>query len=260
MTNFGEPVYSFLCVVDEEEERFMPEEIYVRSAEILKENRILGMHHLTEKGYFLEGDAKGVPKTIARFNIFYRAGCGDKTAKELSEDISTKANLNPGTVSEELEDLAHGTAELLVEADPVAGFLPWETYSQTYLIESMEVLTPAGLQYVHFHCDNGRYIRLFKPKKERYWFDIDQVKYYIFKEFSGLEKKVFETEKGFYESRLKRIPLIGEIVRLTHSWKISGRKEKSMELLKLSRALFNPDLVQRIYSASGKIDPVFKEI
>ena len=229
---FGKPVRNLDCVIKENTSKYMPQEIYNASVKVIEKTGILGPHYITEKGYFLEGIAKDLPQEKAYFDIFYHQE--KRTMKELNEDIQWQANLDPTKNNMIAAEMSEFTTKILTKYDPLAGLLPLGEYRQLPQIISMEISTPAGIQNVHFHVKDDLHIRLFKPKKEKYWFDFDVIKDYAFDqaiESVGTLKSIMYRGKKdyfeYYKTMTSNLDSIIKIYSFTGRLKFSFAKQKA---------------------------------
>lgn len=91
MEDFGKPVYNILSVAESpHKSNPIPLGLYDSSVRVLEEAGILGRHHVTEKGFFLDGFADGVERRInVVMEIFYRRG-QSMNALEIAAGIKRK--------------------------------------------------------------------------------------------------------------------------------------------------------------------------
>jgi len=234
---FGKTEYNILNHI-ERRLPHCPKDIYDRSVAKFQEEGLIGEKHVTEKGYLLDGYDKSIESClVGGFDISYQPDV-QETVREFAQKVSYKANIQPGSVPEELEDAVHVAADLLAEHDPLAQFLPWSDYRSLPMIKSMELITPAGIQSTHCHYGNGmKIIRFFKPEKENYWFDLDVVKNYFFEKFRKIDDKVWKARFGNPDL----------LTRLWYFFLGGWQHRKAQRYLEKSSALFNPDKVPKLY-------------
>ncbi|MBN2112412.1 hypothetical protein JW707_04930 [Candidatus Woesearchaeota archaeon] len=247
MFNPGKPKYNLTARVTRGAERTMPRDIFELSYKIIHEAGLIGEKHVTEKGVLLDGFADVEEHHIGNFDIFYRhGGAYEKTIPETAQEISTRANIQPGSIPEELEDMAHFAAELLAEADPLSAAMPFGMYMQLPQIESMEISTPAGIQPVHYHFENDWPKPFFRPKQDKYWFDKDQLGLYLFSRYVELENLSLRWVEDNPSKILTLNPLdfVCSILSGNARRKIQAfyARKKSYEMLKADTKLAgNPD-------------------
>ena len=202
--NFGQPLYSIETTVDPESRKYMPDNVFEASVAVLEKEGLLGEHHVTEKGYFLPGLADTERMRRGVFDIFYRSG-EERNVREFAEDLEREANIRNDPVLEKAAEHATATADLLNKFDPLS-YLPLEIYTNLPRIQSMEIVTPAGIQSVHLHCEGEDnvwgIVRLIRPKKESYWFDFDVVYDRLFDECMSMS--VLPEEDSTFLSRIRR--------------------------------------------------------
>jgi hypothetical protein len=201
MTDFGKPVYNMLALPEQPHvSNRIPLGIYDASVKVLENAGLLGKHHVTEKGFWMEGFADGVEmKVTGIFEISYRRG-QTQNAKEVAEGLRRKNDFRPRTAKESEQDLEETASEIagtLAETDPLS-LLLMEFYGELSMIRSQEIHTPAGLQKVHFHYGKSGLdsVRLFRPKSDAYWFDYDRVKKYLWERSEKLQKEIERWENS----------------------------------------------------------------
>lgn len=166
-------LYNIELVIPETERKYVPEKLFQKSVEQIRSQGLLGEKHVNHYGKLCKGfDDSCLVIKNGEMNLFYRRG-----NETIGEMIST-ARIKASGFDEDMQEaigLAEDAEEILGKIDPLATAMPWRQYSELPSIESRELQTACGRQSVHFHCDNGDYIRLWRPKKERNWYDLDVI-------------------------------------------------------------------------------------
>jgi hypothetical protein len=253
MNELGKPIYNIECVIAEGTEKLMPRSIYDASVSVIEKAGLLGKHHVTEKGYFLKGFADVKESHVAGFDIFYRAGLGDATAMDICQKIKSQSNYTSGTVAEERADIAEICGEL-ISKDPLASALPWNIYSQLPSIVSRTISTPAGIQNIHYHLNSGIPVRLFKPKYEACFFDIDVLSNYFGIREIRLSQKAIEIEMKNQEAALRAknwsavgllTMVVGSARQVADRFTASKLEKKAKKCSEFEQILLtNPDSVE----------------
>ena len=216
--------YNIELIVRENVEN-ISREIYERSVQQFEEAGLIGRRHVTLPFGRMHDGYDEPCETYLRghFDIFYR-----NDARTLRERVDEARITSSGFDETKQEALAMGemAVDILEQFDPLAS-LPINVYHNIPFISSMEVNTAAGIQSTHVHCEDGRIIYFWKPKKDEYWYDHDVFKDYIM-------DMQFEDFKRFEE--LMRKTFIGRLLR--------RRRERRIGLG--MRAITNPDNVDRI--------------
>ncbi len=155
----------------------MPKLVYNRSVVCFKNAGLLGEKHVLENGLLVDGfDPKCDVMQEGKFRIFYRQDNGESI-----RDIVQRAKLRTSGFNDAMQEvIKHGeyAVDELERIDPLST-LPWNTYMQMPYIESMELVTPAGIQTMHAHTKDDL-IRFWKPNKEDVRYDLSTLKYYLF--------------------------------------------------------------------------------
>ena len=104
-----------------------------------------------------------------------------------------------------LLNLEEDIVDILENCDPLAE-LPLEIYSNLPRISSMEIMTPAGRQSLHVHTkdrQNFGIIQFLKPKRDRFWYDRDTLRDYLFDRL--LDYDIFPLGDNKLLNKIKRI-------------------------------------------------------
>ena len=158
-----------------------PKNLYDLSVECFKKTGILGRKHINHFGRVFNGyDNKCDVVIVGNFDIFYR-----RNMEENARQILERAKLTTSGFDETgMQILEHGKEILeILEKKELLISLPWSTYRQLPFIESMEISTPCGIQSLHVHTTGGGLcdiIQFWKPKKDKFIYDVDTLKNYLF--------------------------------------------------------------------------------
>lgn len=158
-------------------------------------------------------------KTIKKgsYDIFYHSNINESMG-EMCERAGITAS---GFDDEKMKAVEMGKeASKILEKHDALVSLPWSIYRQMPLIENMEINTPAGIQSLHVHTEEGKIIQFIKPEKEKDFYDYDTLKNYLFDSlYKFIESRFFFRNAG----KARRLFRLYEMLRMDpHSVKRVG--------------------------------------
>lgn len=204
----------------------VPLDLYDASVKAFEEAGLIGQRHVNHFGRVFDGYVTSCDRFIeGHFDIFYRGG-ETRTTREILDEMEIKTS---GFDDQMQSALAMGEESLriLEKEDPFVS-LPLNLYKSMPFISSMEINTPAGIQNAHIHCEDGRIIQFWKPKKDLYWYDFDTFKDYI----TVFRLSSLNSLEGLFNTRSIKEELRRGLLR---------RREKLG-----AKAIENPDSVNKI--------------
>jgi len=152
----------------------MPAEVYDASVEVFASLGLLGHVHVDDHARLQQGYHRGFDSSYqASFDLFWRANI-DQSIHELVAGVDMMASGFDEQAQQAL-DIGNTVSEMLGKHDPLS-FLPYNVYGQLVRIPTMELTTPAGVQSLHVHTDQGGIIPFLKPLEEESLYDLDGLK------------------------------------------------------------------------------------
>jgi|SRR3989344_369647 len=180
----------------------IPKDLLQRCSQQYDQLGLLGKKHVNVFGrMFEEHDPQCKVGLSADFDIFHR-DYSDHTLRELLNIYKLKASGFDENAMR-LQEIGEFACDLIESQDPLAKVAPADMYLQFPIdgFSSLQVITLCGRQSIHAHLPNGEAIQLFKPAKDKFWYDHDALKRYYYNKWADecLDK---DTPKGFWENIL----------------------------------------------------------
>lgn len=221
-----------------------PKEIFDKTVELLHKEGLLGIKQVNKYGEMKKGYDKNCREfRKAFFNVHYRMNM-DFSFPEMLEEYKLKSSSEDNLTQEAIK-MGESTLEMIAKTDPTIRILPWNIYTSFPICSSLEIMTPAGRQSLHYHTEDGKdfgVTQLWKPKKGNQFYVLDELK-------RTLGDLLFEE---FEIYRTLRIAKGG-----FHLLQIAKIKSKLRSLKKSSKIykqfLLNPDNVKRFPSFIKKL-------
>ena len=155
----------------------IPTKLYDGTVRCFDAAGLLGTFRVNEFGRMRPGFEPRCERILhAQFDIMYSTE--QRTAREL---VTHAALTTSGSDDKGMEavELGEHCVELLEHHDPFVD-MPFAMYRNMPLIPSMELRTPCGLQSLHAHKPNADHIRFWRPAKDKFIYDSDAFKNYVF--------------------------------------------------------------------------------
>lgn len=228
------------------------EEIYERTVELLKKSGLIGIKKVNHYGLVEEGYDKTC-KTFRRglLDIFC-SNESQETMPEILERLEKRLPLLSGEEylkANELVSLGKSMLQFVSKQDPSSSILPWGIYRNLPICRSLEINTPAGRQSVHYHTEdniNCGVIQLYKPRKEKDWYDWDALKNFLFD-----------------ASLMRTLSLVDDInadKNFLQRWKARRESKLLKRASQLSLEIIaNPDCIDMIPEFIKKMSPISLE-
>lgn len=204
----------------EERPSYIPELLFEASADVFRDNGLVGNKHVTSRGQLAEGfDPSCEMMRTGDYEIFLRQGFDRSGLEYVREAIAL------GGSEEYIEKLMllEEFLEMAEKADATLS-LPVEIVGEMQLpgYTSMTLKTPCGLQGPHVHWDGGEeFTRFWKPPDEDNWYDFDVVKNFVFDRAMGFGMKdVFDIAEEYGTGLIAYVRSIGDRMKMR-----SERKE-----------------------------------
>lgn len=158
-----------------------PRDLFEKTKKILEKNELLGIKRATQIGELKRGyDRSCKVFRKAFFNIHYNIN-ETRTTLEILNKLEKIAKEDYYNSLKDMTQTLKGMLEFAYVEDPSSTILPFNICSEFPVIRSMEIATPCGRQrtlYLTKDNTNQGVLQLWKPEKEKNWYD-----YLIFKNF-----------------------------------------------------------------------------
>lgn len=172
-----ETKYNLKATVEKHKDH-VPRELYDRTVELYHSEGLLGEKRVENTGRLLDGHDKSCNVyVIGEFDLHYIEP-SDETMREMLEkaELTTSGFDNVGQKALELGSFI---VDSLERVDPPSQVLSYSDYNSFPICPNMELSTPLGRQSLHMHTDGygiESIIQLWRPNKERQWYDWDTFK------------------------------------------------------------------------------------
>lgn len=155
-----------------------PKDLYEKTIELLHEKGLLGIKQINKYGEMGEGYDKNCRDfRKAFFDVHYNA-TEERSAPEILDHLRLTSS-SEDDLAQEVSELGDAALEVIAKTDPSIGVIPWNIYTSFPYISSLEIMTPAGRQSLHYHTEDGRdfgVMQLWKPKKGNQFYVLDELK------------------------------------------------------------------------------------
>ena len=214
----------------------IPINLWDRTVEAYMKSGLLGEKHIVSGGRVLEGKNIGCNclKT-GEFQVFYQKD-EERTIRQIVEERALTAS-GFDEESRKAAELGDYLVEVLEKADDTVKILSWGQWSRYSPVASMDLETPCGPQGAHIHLDNipeshpDSIIQFWKPRKDKFWYDWDCFKDYMW-------------DLTFYELKVRMKPDNGSRKRRKAISKIVRRISPITQIF--SKILENPDFPDKV--------------